>query len=289
VDKGVVYGALNNYFVTFKDHGMYYEMMSVATHLSDESIAKIEKISNDRELRKTFHFSEIKADKNHIDVILVITSFGFEKSFKPFINWFFNTLDELGATKANICPFCNAEVDETNPRMLIEGVAYHLHNFCFQQNYNNVESFNNSYLKGFIGSTIGALLGAIVHAIALNFGYVFTGTGIVIGALSVIFYNVFHGKRGKLKYVLITISVIIGIFAGVLLSTVLEILLTIVIEKTGSAKISDIPMIMSWLFNDRNYIINFYYQLAMSFLFALLGYFLFLITSKDFYGIKKLK
>lgn len=289
-DKGVVYGVLNDYYVTFKDHGMYYEMMSVATHLTDDALSKLKELSKDIELRKKYRFSDIMGDNNHIDVVLLITSFGYEKVFPSFIKWFFDKLNELGATKANICPFCDTEVDETNPCMLISGVAYHLHNFCFQMNYNTIENYSSSYLKGFIGSTIGALIGAVIHAVSLNFGFISTGTGALIGLLSFIFYNIFNGKKGRLKYVLITVSVVIGIFAGVLGATIIELI--IMIMKDGGRmgyKLSDIPMFMSYLFTQRDYIINFYYQLAMSFLFALAGYALFLISNKDFYGIKKLK
>lgn len=276
VTKSVAYGSLGGYAATFSEQNGY-KRVTFTTRLSQAEIPAIRQALDSRNLSKEFRVSGLSLEDRLVDIRFVNGS-GTLKKMEAFFAFFLPLLSAAGATDANICVQCGQPLNLSDPWKLINGVAYHLHNGCAnqiaiqaaQEEAHLKETKTGSYGTGFIGALLGALVGAIPWAIVMNFGYVLSALGFLIGFCSKKGYELLHGKVGKGKVAIVLLCSI----AGAVLGCYGGYALTVAIEVQKEAlpyTLTDVPMLLSLLFEDSEFTAAFVKDLLIGGAFAILG------------------
>lgn len=276
IKHGIAYGMLNNYAVLLFE-GIGWKGISVGCKLSDENVLTLQSIIKDVDFRKKFRINSFNVSKYKVCIKLVDT-IGTMNNFYNLNSWLFPTLDNLNATKANICPYCDTELDFGNKWIQADDVVYHIHESCINKIIPKEEDkINASYLKGFIGAFIGALIGIIPHTLI----YIFWGRltyylGLLIGFLANKGYMIANGKNGKMKVpILLLVMIIVVIFfpfIGVVIYTAVEA------KKVYQSV--DLLKIVSYYLNEKNFLIGYLADMGISLVFAIGGFALMIIDKK---------
>lgn len=140
----------------------------------------------------------------------------------------------------------------------------------------NLEENKGSYLSGFVGALVGSILGGIVWAVILNIGYVASIIGYLIGWLAEKGYTLLKGKDGKGKIVILMIMAVLGVAIGTVGAQVIEMIKLISNGEMPGLTYSDIPLWVSELFKDSEYVTYMVKDYILGLVFAFLGCFSFL-------------
>lgn len=220
VFNGVAYGSLRGYAATLSE-GSGFKQIVISTKFSDP--AKLQELQaklNGVNITREYRVQNLSFGPNTIQIVFGDTV-GTMKKVEAFVDWFFPMLPEASAQGADVCPECGGQL-VGGCWKLIDGVAYHMHESCAEKLRGQIASeeetrkkeATGSYGTGLIGALLGSALGAVLWAVVLNFGYVAALVGLVIGWLAEKGYNLFHGKRGKGKVVILIAAVIFGVLLG---------------------------------------------------------------------------
>lgn len=139
-----------------------------------------------------------------------------------------------------------------------------------------IEENSGSYISGFAGALVGSILGGIVWAVVLNFGYVASIIGYLIGWLAEKGYTLLKGKDGKGKIVILAIMAILGVAIGTIGAQVIEMIKLISNGEMPGLTYYDIPLWVSELFKDSEYVGYMIKDFGLGLIFAFLGCFSFL-------------
>lgn len=82
------------------------------------------------------------------------------------------------------------------------------------ENYNPYEEPKGSILLGILGALVGAVIGAVVWAVVGALGYIASIVGFLIAFLASKGYDLFHGRQGKVKVVVLILCVILAVMLG---------------------------------------------------------------------------
>lgn len=289
VDKGVAYGSLQGYAATMCE-GSGWKQIVFASGFADpvQKTAFMDAV-NAVDVQKTYRVRNLGIGPKAIQIIFNDTV-GTMAKIKEFLAWLLPLLQQYGASAWNICPECGSEVSE-GKWMLIEGVAYYMHEGCAQKAIRDVAGENErrsqedtgSYLKGTVGAVLGSLLGAVVWAVVLMLGYMASLVGLLIGWLSDKGYRLMHGKNGKGKIAILILSVLFGVVIGTIGAEAIALAQMIANGELPGAVAGDIPRIMMILFADMpEYRLFVLKNIGMGLLFAGLGvYWLVIRTGKE--------
>lgn len=289
VDKGVAYGSLQGYAATMCE-GSGWKRIAFAASFADpvQKTAFMDAV-NAVDVQKTYRVRNLGIGPKSIQIVFNDTV-GTIGKIKEFLGWFLPLLKQYQASAWNICPECGCEVSE-GKWMLIEGVAYYMHESCAQKTVRDVAGENErraqedtgSYIKGAVGAFLGSALGAVVWALVLMFGYVASLVGLLIGWLSDKGYRLMHGKNGKGKVAILILSVIFGVVIGTIGADVITLLQMIDNGEMPGVVAGDIPALMQYLFlEDPEYRAITLKNIGMGLLFAALGvYWLVIRTGKE--------
>lgn len=140
----------------------------------------------------------------------------------------------------------------------------------------NLEENTGSYLSGFAGALVGSVLGGIVWAVVLNFGYVASVIGYLIGWLAEKGYTLLKGKNGKGKIVILIFMAVLGVAIGTIGAQIIEMIKLISSGEMPGLLYSDIPMWLTELLKDSEYFGYIIKDFGLGLLFACLGCFSFL-------------
>ena len=199
----------------------------------------------------------------------------------------------FGAAKSNVCAECGFEVSG-GKWVLINGVAYYLHDTCAEHvkqeieatNTQEKESATGSYATGAIGAFLGAAIGAVVWAAVLLLGYVASIVGFVIGWLAEKGYGVLKGKNGKAKIFILVLAIIFGVVAGTIAADAVSLAGMISSGELPGWTMGDIPEMLLILLEDGEYVAATAKNILLGLLFAALGVFTLLRqTGKEVSGI----
>lgn len=278
IASGVAYGSLGGFAATLFE-GSGWKQVVFATRFPD-AVKKTEFMDavHQVNLQKQYRVQNLGVGPRSIQVIFHDNP-GTMKKIREFLDWFLPLLAQYGAAGVHICSECGCEV--TSGRwVLVNGVAYYLHDSCADKMTREVEAENTqrkdeatgSYVTGLIGALLGAALGAVVWAIVLNLGYVASVVGLLIGWLAEKGYGIMKGKQGKAKILIL----VVAILAGVLLGTVGGDVLTLV-QMMGNGELpglaaGDIPWMLSTMWAESpEYRSGMISNIGMGVLFAALG------------------
>lgn len=297
VSGGVAYGSLRGYATTMSE-GSGWKRLDISTRFPEpgnqENFQRaVEAVNVQREYR----VQNLGIGQRFISVIFLDNP-GTMKKIEAFIDWFYPLLAENGATGANICTECGAEIS-VGSWHLIDGIAYHLHDSCAdhirrsidEDNQQQKQADTGSYGMGVLGALLGAALGAVVWALILMAGYVASIVGLLIGWLAEKGYTLLKGKQGKGKVVILIIAVIFGVLLGTFAADFFSLVQMINSGELADFTVGEVPMlIVSMLLYSSEYLSTTLGNVAMGLVFAGLGVFALLRkTGKEVSGMKMKK
>lgn len=255
VAQGVAYGNLRGYAVTLSE-GSGYKQIVITTKFSDPAkLQELQAVLNQRNLSREFRVQNLQFMTQGIQIVFVDNP-GTMKKIYEFMDWFFPLLPVYGASGVNCCAECGMDV-VAGRWVLIDGVAYHMHDTCAQKAMQGIEADNSrqaaeargSYISGLIGALLGSAVGAVIWALVLLAGYVASIVGLAIGVLSEKGYNLLKGKQGKGKVAILIIAVIFGVLLGTFGADVISLVGAIANGEIGLG-FGDIPLYILVLLMD---------------------------------------
>lgn len=280
VSNGVAYGSLRGYAATLSE-GSGWKQIVLTTKFADPVLLnQLQEKINQRNITREFRVQKLTFAPNGVGIVFSDT-IGTMKKIQAFLDWFIPMLPEHGAADVNTCTECGGQLTGGCWK-LIDGVAFHMHESCAEKVQRNIgeeeqarrQADTGSYLKGLLGAVLGALLGAIVWAIVLNFGYVASIVGLLIGWLAEKGYNLLHGKQGKGKVAILIVAVILGVLFGTFAADAITLAGMINSGDLVGVAYGDIPaLIMIVLAEDSDYAGAVASNILMGLLFAGLGVF----------------
>jgi hypothetical protein len=230
IAQGVAFGNFRGYSATLSE-GSGYKQIVINTKFTDPArLQELQAALNQRNLSREFRVQNLQFHAQGIAIVFQDNP-GTMKKIQAFVDWFMPLLPLYGATGVNCCAECGFEV--TGGRwVLINGVAFHMHDACAQKamqsiaedNTQQAQEAKGSYLSGFIGALLGATVGAVLWALILLAGYVASIVGLVIGILAEKGYNLLKGKQGKAKVAILILAVLFGVIVGTLGADVFTLL-----------------------------------------------------------------
>ena len=190
VARGVAYGNLHGYAATLSEGNGYKQIVLTTCFGDPEKLQTLQTQINQQNISREFRVANLSFAPNGVSVVFRDNP-GTMKKIQAFIDWFFPLLDQAGASGWDICTECGNQITGGCWK-LIDGIAFHLHESCAdrvvrglnEEEQQRKDEDTGSYLSGAVGALIGALIGAIVWAIVLNFGYVASIVGLLIGFLA---------------------------------------------------------------------------------------------------------
>lgn len=234
IKSGVAYGEFRGYAVTFRD-GNNRKFIDVATRFpsSDEKfdfMAELGRI----DLMKQYSVLDIHYYDTHIEVVFYDT-LGTWKKLLSFIDCFFPLLRRYNASGIYTCPECGELISYGGKWMLIDNVAYYLHDDCTMQaqisilheNEPDEKPAEGSFLKGALGALAGAIIGAVPIALLRYFGYPGYVIGILTGFLAYKGYTLAGGKMARGKGLIVILCALIGVILGTFASDAAYMLIAI--------------------------------------------------------------
>lgn len=294
VDRGVAYGCLLGYAATLFEGSGWKSICFTTTFADPDQRNALMKSVYGTGFQKKYRVQNINFTMDAIQVVFTDT-FGTMGKIKEFLEWFLPLLQQHGASQWNVCTQCGMEITD-GKWMLVNGVAYYMHESCVQKTSRDLQSENErraqedtgSYLTGALGAFAGALLGAVVWAVILMFGYVASLVGLLIGWLSDKGYRLAKGKNSKGKLVIMILAVIFGVVAGTIGADAISLIQWINSGEITGVVIADIPALIFYTFaTEPEYRIATLGNIGMGLLFAALGvYWLVIRTGKEVSGDK---
>lgn len=279
VAKGVAYGDLRGFAATLSEGSGYKQIVFTTKFADPAGKGRLLDLVNSMDLKKEYRVLQLNLAPNAVQVVFHDNP-GTMKKITAFLDWFIPLLREHSATGVNICTECGCEIT-AGKWVLVNGTAYHLHDSCAQKAEREVEEDNTqraeaggSYLLGTLGAFLGAALGSVAWGFVLYMGYVASIVGLVIGFLAEKGYNLFRGKQGKAKVLILILAIVFGVLLGTFAADVIALG-----EMIGSGELrgftaADIPaFILFMLAEEPEYRSATISNIGMGLLFAALGVF----------------
>lgn len=280
VAGGVVFGSLMGYAATLSE-GSGYKRIVISTKMTQtDGQQRLLEAVNGVDVTRQYRVQSLQISLRCIDIVFQDTV-GTMKKIEEFIAWFFPILASVGATGANVCAECGAEV-AGGGWYQVDQVVHHMHESCAQRVQGQLESDNRqrkesdtgSYAGGALGAVLGALLGSVVWALVLAGGYVASIVGFVIGWLAEKGYNLLKGKQGKGKVVILILAVILGVLVGTIAPDVVTLAGMINNGELPGNTYGDIPLLLvDIMILDSEYMSAVIGNALLGLLFAALGVF----------------
>ena len=278
VDKGVAYGSLGGFAATLSEGRGWKQIVFTTTIADPVKAMELQTKLNGLNLGKEYRITDLKVAPKTIQVVFHDNP-GTMKKIRAFVAFFLPLLEEAGATKCGICAECGME-SVGGCWKLIGGVAYYMHSACAEKVTRDIveseeyekETRTGNYFTGLIGALLGAAIGAVLWAVVLYFGYVASIIGLAVGFLAEKGYNLFRGKQGKGKIVILILAVIFGVIVGNFGSDVIYLVQMIAAGEAEGWGYVDIPLLrVLVLVEDPEYLMFVLKNLGIGLLFAGLG------------------
>ena len=278
VYKGIAYGDLGGFSTTLSEGAGWKQIVFTTTIADPLKQMELQTILNGHDMKKEFRVTDLRIAPKSIHVMFHDTM-GTMKKVYAFLDFFLPLLRNAGATGSHVCVECGCEVTGGCWKC-IGGVAYYLHSACADKvcrdieaaEENRREEARGNYITGFVGALIGALLGAVVWTLVLMGGYVMSVIGLLIGFLAEKGYNLFRGKQGKGKVLILILAVIVGVIVGNMGAEVVYLFQMMNRGEIWGYSYADIPaLILLVLVEDPEYLRYILSNMATGLMFAGLG------------------
>ena len=279
VSNGVAYGSLRGYAATLSE-GNGYKQIVLTTKFTDPArLQELQTQVNGRNIQRELRVQNMTFAPDGISIVFLDNP-GTMKKIGEFIDWFWPMLEQSGATRWDICTECGCAVTGGCWK-LVDGVAFYLHEGCAARMVRGIEEEERSrkeadtgnYVTGLLGALAGSALGAVLWAFVLNMGYVASVVGLVIGWLAEKGYNLFRGKQGRAKVVILILAIIFGVLLGNFAADGFTLASMINNGEIRGFDLGDIPFMILQLLGDPDYLRATVSNILMGLLFAGLGVF----------------
>ena len=280
VARGVAYGSLGGYAATLSEGAGWKQIVFTTTFPDPAMRTALMDLVSQTDVKKLYRVQNLGISPRAIQVNFLDNP-GTMKKMYAFLDWFLPLLEQHGATPAGICTACGCEV-AAGRWVLINGVAYHVHESCAQKaereiadaNTRRTEEDNGNYITGLLGALGGSAIGAILWGVVLYLGYVASLVGLVIGFLAEKGYNLLKGKQGKAKIVILIAAIIFGVVLGTVGAYGYALLDMVTSGDLRGFTAGDVPMLFAYLLaNDPEYKSGMVGNILMGLFFAALGVF----------------
>lgn len=243
VAHGVVYGSYQGYLVTMsEDSSANIKYLAVAVRPENEEQATALREFLEKEEWKKLYRLTAAEYKNAYIRLTFGGAYGLAKKMTEFAALLTLKLAELSVPAMQRCSYCGEEYNGSMPAtVLANGVALYMHDSCVERINTEAEQMHEeskkggSFALGTVGALLGAIVGAIPWAIAYYFGWFVGIFGFLIGFASQKGYELFHGKKTRLKALVILVFTVFGVIfanvAAVVLSLYLDPEITLTLPQ----------------------------------------------------------
>ena len=256
IDYGYMYGKYNNFYISLKETFGSTKILYIITKLGTdkENLKKVLSVFNEDELPK-YCISDMKREENYLQFTFELSN---DKSslIAEFLDKFIESYNNNGLKAETICPICNKEIKDVDNVSIVDigGVLTPTHSECYdkgkeqaKQKIKDKEKELNKDTKGYGNGLIGAVLFGLIYMFILILSFFFMQFILqnsksddkfvilfqyvpVLAALSacpLVYkgYDIFKGKKGTTKYIIILWVVIITTLLGTFFGFVASLLL----------------------------------------------------------------
>lgn len=186
----------------------------------------------------------------------------------------YEILSSNGALNSAYCPVCGSPMGEETKKCNIDGLIVTIDNDCVNKinmaiNAEN-QDFNaapNNYFKGFLGALIGGVAGAALSIVFYMVGLISAISAFVSIILGAFLYQKFHGKPDKMMIVIVALTTIVLLEATIPVIYIVASGMAAAQEGLSMSAIEAFSLLME----DGEFALYFYRDLAMVFLFSIIG------------------
>lgn len=186
----------------------------------------------------------------------------------------YEILSSNGALNSAYCPVCGSPMGEETKKCNIDGLIVTIDNDCVNKINMAINAENqdfqaapNNYFKGFLGALIGGLVGSAISVAFYAIGLISAISAFVSILLGTFLYQKFKGKPNKVMIIMVTLTTI------VLLEATIPVIYIVAAGMAAAAEGLSMTALeaFSLLMEVDEFAIGFYSDLAMVFLFTIIG------------------
>lgn len=186
----------------------------------------------------------------------------------------YGVLSDNGALKSEFCPVCGGQLGEGAKKCNIDGFTITIDNDCVNRINMIINAENqdftaapNNYFKGFLGALIGGVAGAALSIVFYMIGLISAISAFVSIILGAFLYQKFHGKPDKMMIVIVALTTIVLLEATIPVIYIVASGMAAAQEGLSMSAIEAFSLLME----DGEFALYFYRDLAMVFLFSVIG------------------
>lgn len=256
IDYGYMYGKYKNFYISLKESLGSSKTLWIISKVANNPtmLKKVLSVFNEEELPK-YCISDMKREENYLQFTFEVST---DQSYLivEFLDKFIQSYIDNGLKVETICPICGKEITENEKVSIIDmgGILTPLHDHCYEigkeKAIEKVKKKNeelNKDTKGYKNGLIGAILFGILYMLILmglfffvqfilenvkdsndSFVLIFQYAPVLVALLAcpIIYagYDLFKGKKGTTKYLIILWTVIITTILGTFFGFVASLL-----------------------------------------------------------------
>lgn len=256
IDYGYMYGKYNDFYISLKETLGSTKILYIITKIGNdkENLKKVLSVFNEEELPK-YCISDMKREENYLQFTFELNN---DKSplIVEFLDKFIESYKENGLKVETLCPICNKAITNEDVISIVDigGILTPTHSDCYEKGKEQAkkrikekEQELNKDTKGYHNGLIGAVLFGLIYMAILILSFFFmqfvlqnadtedrfvilfqyVPVLVALSACPIVYagYDIFKGKKGTTKYIIILwvviISTILGTFFGFVSSLLL--------------------------------------------------------------------
>lgn len=228
VRNNLIYGCWGGYGVTMIDRNNGFFCVSISTNFPVPGTKEsLERYLQGVNLKEQYKITEASVQEDRVSFLFRAGSAAVLTRVEAFLTWFAPVLTQYAAAFYNRCSVCGQEIPADQGQWVLEeDIVRCQHPNCTHQLMDKAASEaamkkqadDGSYLDGAVGALIAAVLGAVVWGFVLKMGFFVGWIGLLIGLAVNKGYELLHGKMGKGKAGILTVSVVLSVILGTFLA-----------------------------------------------------------------------
>lgn len=199
------------------------------------------------------------------------------KRLPELFEFFYKTLENNGALKAEYCPVCGNKLSEDSFKTCTvdNGITVTIDNDCIENINSVIDAENkdfsqapNNYLRGFLGALIGGIVGGLVAGALYAAGYISALSAFIALILGTFLYGKFGGKKTKMMVLIVSLTTVVCMLLAVF---IIYLIATAVALNDYGVDMGAFSMLFYLLKNDPEVSRAFWLDIGLSLLFTVIG------------------
>ncbi|MBE0600802.1 MAG: hypothetical protein IH607_03380, partial [Firmicutes bacterium] len=145
------------------------------------------------------------------------------KHMAEFMQTVASGLAALGIQTPKVCKHCGQMIESGEIPVKIGYDVFPMHDNCaedvLRQSESGPEKKPGSVITGTAGALLAAIVGSLPWALIFALGYMASIVGLLIGFMVDKGYDLFHGRQGRAKIVVVVLCVLLSVALGQFLGT----------------------------------------------------------------------